>query len=75
MYVETPLDTDLDGRRDRVRIRVSRPRQTESQGIDYTTRPRPGTRLTLAPPHSRIRLPVVGGARGLGLYDHRAPGG
>jgi X-Pro dipeptidyl-peptidase len=42
---------------------------------DYTIRPRPGTQLTLDPGHSRIRLPIVGGARGLGLYDHRAPGG
>jgi X-Pro dipeptidyl-peptidase len=36
---------------------------------DYTIRPRPGTRLTLDPGRSRIRLPIVGGARGLGLYD------
>jgi X-Pro dipeptidyl-peptidase len=34
VYVETPLDTDNDDRRDRVRIRVSRPGETESQGID-----------------------------------------
>jgi X-Pro dipeptidyl-peptidase len=34
VYVETPLDTDRDGRRDRVRIRISRPGETESQGID-----------------------------------------
>jgi X-Pro dipeptidyl-peptidase len=29
---------------------------------DYTLRPRPGTRLTLDPRRSRIRLPLVGGA-------------
>ena len=29
---------------------------------DYTLRPRPGTRLTLDPRHSRIRLPLLGGA-------------
>ena len=34
---------------------------------DYTLRPRPGTRLTLDPGHSRIRLPIVGGAAALGL--------
>ena len=34
MFVETPLDTDADGRRDRVRIRISRPGETVSQGID-----------------------------------------
>jgi X-Pro dipeptidyl-peptidase len=42
---------------------------------DYTIRPRPGTQLTLDPGRSRIRLPIVGGARGLGLYDQRAQGG
>jgi X-Pro dipeptidyl-peptidase len=34
VFVETPLDTDADGRRDRVRIRISRPGETESDGID-----------------------------------------
>jgi X-Pro dipeptidyl-peptidase len=34
VFVETPLDTDADGRRDRVRIRISRPGETASQGID-----------------------------------------
>ena len=34
VFVETPLDTDDDGRRDRVRIRISRPGETDSQGID-----------------------------------------
>jgi X-Pro dipeptidyl-peptidase len=29
---------------------------------DYTIRPKPGTQLTLAPNHSEISLPVVGGA-------------
>jgi X-Pro dipeptidyl-peptidase len=33
LYVQTRLDTDRDGRRDRVRIRVSRPGETETQGI------------------------------------------
>jgi X-Pro dipeptidyl-peptidase len=34
---------------------------------DYTLRPKPGTRLTLDPSGSSIRLPVVGGAAALGL--------
>ena len=34
VFVETPLDTDGDGRRDRVRIRISRPLETRTQGID-----------------------------------------
>ena len=33
VFVETPLDTDDDGARDRIRIRISRPAETESQGI------------------------------------------
>jgi X-Pro dipeptidyl-peptidase len=33
VFVETPVDSDLDGRRDRVRIRLSRPGETTSQGI------------------------------------------
>jgi X-Pro dipeptidyl-peptidase len=32
VYVETELDTDRDGAKDRVRIRLSRPRETASQG-------------------------------------------
>jgi X-Pro dipeptidyl-peptidase len=34
VFVETPLDTDDDGALDRVRIRISRPRETQTQGID-----------------------------------------
>ena len=34
VFVETPLDTDADGRRDRVRIRISRPGETAARGID-----------------------------------------
>src|SRR5687767_9242884 len=34
VFVETPLDTDEDGALDRVRIRISRPRETQTQGID-----------------------------------------
>ena len=34
LFVQTRLDTDRDGKRDRVRIRVSRPGETETQGID-----------------------------------------
>jgi X-Pro dipeptidyl-peptidase len=34
VFVETPLDTDADGARDRIRIRISRPAETETQGID-----------------------------------------
>ena len=34
VFVETTLDTDGDGARDRIRIRISRPGETESQGID-----------------------------------------
>jgi X-Pro dipeptidyl-peptidase len=33
LFVETTVDSDLDGRRDRVRVRLSRPGETESQGI------------------------------------------
>jgi X-Pro dipeptidyl-peptidase len=32
VFVETELDSDFDGRRDRVRIRLSRPRETDTQG-------------------------------------------
>jgi X-Pro dipeptidyl-peptidase len=32
---------------------------------DYTIRPKPGTRLTLSPSHSKVSLPVVGGAGAL----------
>ena len=32
---------------------------------DYTIRPKPGTKLTLAPGSSSISLPVVGGAGAL----------
>src|SRR5215216_7960648 len=34
LYVQTRLDTDRDGKRDRVRVRISRPGETETQGID-----------------------------------------
>ena len=34
VFVETPLDTDDDGARDRIRIRISRPAETETEGID-----------------------------------------
>ena len=33
VYVQTRLDTDADGRNDRIRIRVSRPAETHTQGI------------------------------------------
>jgi X-Pro dipeptidyl-peptidase len=33
VFVETELDSDDDGARDRIRIRISRPGETESQGI------------------------------------------
>ncbi len=33
VYVETPLDTDRDGRRDRVAIDISRPRETATHGF------------------------------------------
>lgn len=33
VYVQTRLDTDADGRNDRIRIRVSRPAETRTQGI------------------------------------------
>ena len=32
VFVQTRLDTDGDGRRDRLRIRISRPRETEAHG-------------------------------------------
>ena len=34
LMVETTVDSDLDGQRDRVRIHVSRPGETETEGID-----------------------------------------
>jgi X-Pro dipeptidyl-peptidase len=34
---------------------------------DYTIRPNPGTKLTLDPDESQIRLPIVGGASALGF--------
>jgi X-Pro dipeptidyl-peptidase len=34
---------------------------------DYTLRPKPGTQLTLDPAASDVRLPIVGGAAGLGF--------
>ncbi|GAB3457345.1 Xaa-Pro dipeptidyl-peptidase [Actinophytocola sediminis] len=33
LFVQTEVDSDLDGRRDRVRLRLSRPGETESAGI------------------------------------------
>jgi X-Pro dipeptidyl-peptidase len=33
LFVQTPVDSDLDGARDRVRVRLSRPGETETQGI------------------------------------------
>jgi X-Pro dipeptidyl-peptidase len=33
IFVETTVDSDLDGARDRVRLRLSRPRETETRGI------------------------------------------
>src|SRR5919197_2861054 len=33
VFVETPVDSDLDGKRDKVRITLSRPGETRSQGI------------------------------------------
>ncbi len=33
VYVETPVDTDGDGRRDRVAIDISRPRETATEGF------------------------------------------
>ena len=33
VFVETPVDSDLDGKRDKVRIRLSRPGETSTQGI------------------------------------------
>jgi X-Pro dipeptidyl-peptidase len=34
LFVETAVDSDRDGKRDRVRLRLSRPGETESQGIE-----------------------------------------
>jgi X-Pro dipeptidyl-peptidase len=34
VFVQTRLDTDRDGRRDRLRIQISRPRETKTRGID-----------------------------------------
>ena len=34
VFVETTLDTDGDGARDRIRIRISRPGETRTEGID-----------------------------------------
>jgi X-Pro dipeptidyl-peptidase len=33
VFVETTVDSDMDGKRDRVRLQLSRPAETESQGI------------------------------------------
>ena len=33
LFVETPLDSDRDGRRDRVHVDVTRPRQTDTEGL------------------------------------------
>lgn len=33
LFVQTEVDSDLDGRKDRVRVRLSRPGETETQGI------------------------------------------
>jgi X-Pro dipeptidyl-peptidase len=33
VFVETPVDSDLDGKRDKVRINLSRPGETKTQGI------------------------------------------
>lgn len=33
LFVQTTVDSDLDGKNDRVRVRLSRPGETESQGI------------------------------------------
>jgi len=33
LFVQTTVDSDLDGKRDRVRLRLSRPGETETQGI------------------------------------------
>ncbi|MEX2179673.1 MAG: Xaa-Pro dipeptidyl-peptidase [Gemmatimonadaceae bacterium] len=33
LWVETDLDTDRDGRRDRVHVAVTRPRQTDTEGL------------------------------------------
>ncbi len=34
LWVETTMDTDFDGRRDRVHVDVSRPTETETDGLD-----------------------------------------
>jgi X-Pro dipeptidyl-peptidase len=34
IMVETTVDSDLDGQRDRVRIHISRPGETDTRGID-----------------------------------------
>ena len=31
LFVQTPVDTDRDGKRDRVRLQLSRPGETESR--------------------------------------------
>ncbi|RZS32815.1 dipeptidyl-peptidase IV [Herbihabitans rhizosphaerae] len=33
LFVESTVDSDLDGKRDRVRLRLSRPKETSTQGI------------------------------------------
>ena len=33
LWVETPVDSDLDGKRDRVRLKLSRPGESETSGI------------------------------------------
>jgi len=34
VFVESPVDSDADGRNDRIRIRLSRPRETQTLGYD-----------------------------------------
>jgi hypothetical protein len=73
LWVETEFDSDGDGRHDRVHVDVTRPRQTDTEGLkvpviyassdrDFTLWPKPGTELTIDLDASLLTLPVVGGA-------------
>lgn len=33
LWIETPFDTDRDGRKDRIHVDVTRPRQTDTEGL------------------------------------------
>lgn len=61
LWVETEFDSDGDGRLDRVFADVTRPGQTETEGLNVLVISKTGTELTLDLDATSLRLPVVGG--------------